>query len=1573
MANNASKRAINVFSGGMNLDLDKSLLKNDQYRYAENIRGVSNNEAATGSATNIEGSTEIKTPGNLDTFFQGEEIIATTTIRDYAVVFTYITGTSNPRLNKIYRIIFNSDGTVSSVTNVLNANGIDLNIPEGAVLSLVSRYEDSDTMKVYWADGNNLIKLINVAPSADASNQAITSYEQLDIVPSADLKAPSIIRITNGGNLKAGVIRYFFQAVSSAGSSSPLSPISAPVHLTIDNSDTIGSKSIDYLGTGLNATTSKGIDVGKSIQLRIDVSNILGYDKVRIISVYYYNYNEAPEITVISSSKISSAINGYVSYVDGGQGAVEEITTEQLNAISENLFIPNYIESKDNILFAANIKEIGKDDAFEYYDVRAYQFNSSHKVKITSVGESWAGAQEYTLSELADIPKDHDCIHKEIYEVDRYSDLECIYNSNNKYGGEGPNVSYSFINTYFIESYGNYWNADVYTDGISLVSPTDKYIDIRTPRIGDKSRALTSLKYRTSDGVNGMMNLSQFGVPDHTGPLNYANPYLSNKFTSYQRDEIYRFAAVFYDKKGRKSSANWIADIRFPAGYVKNASWSANIFESPDENTTVQGPVELDSAELLVKPLGISFNFNNVPESITKIEIVRSKRDINNKTVYGQGVIQKVGTYNNPANDHSSTFDLNTPHGLTNGASDDAEGSSFQHFDGVLLPHPIIAMGYHYSQLGPHFERNYYDYVPELSPENENRALDKLVMSFGFPSDYYTGVIGGDDGANFGLARAARNPGVVDHATADMFGCRFHNWPFNYDLRTSATSVDYKLRFDFSKHKLAPIFSNKDYFLYVNPETTYYGVDYVELLIPNISSPKLDLVDIIHPTSAPLSYPTSTEAASYIGAAEQNRYHVHNGGTIIPTAISFGGDINEKNRNHSDYLSTFGVVGMHVSHCASGIGTGVGLNEAGDLIIEDEYSKTHEWLDVYMSSANDMSYNGTKNVFIALGGFAAWGCQYNDSINERSAYEYRSGVDSGNIFPSTGISGISTPKQNPISSEAPMSSQTSIDSSLVGGVFKYFCSMNDYDSNSDGRQFTFIYQTGRNVSEVTSCTLRSSDIRNSSSLISGLKLTFELESFRYSKDIKPGVKFRDASTDLVGIGDRSYLNWSKPLTFGDYANGNDQVAAGEGKKNSVVALAATKTQGIHGDGLIVNTKAGNTIPSIHSYDANRKKYDWNLSHYGQFNDTKYKYLENNGAAALSTYVLNLKEMSSTIYGGSSYEDRQFSEYISTGTVVNVDNASASAITFEGDTFIGLFDYSIVRGNDNKETGKDEVFSGNILNGKGGIIGPACIRRQQKYVGALLPLESSINLHLVNSKSYIANGYNPCIQKELGSYPIMSELAGPTYTQTLNQYEYNSAYSAQNDAMGYTQQLIEENKNRTFDCRVTYSEVKTNGELLDSWSIFKPANYTDVETEYGQITQLKKFDNRLFFWQRDAFGVLSVHDRSIIQDNNISSLTLGTGDVLKTPARYITTSNGFSFGVVGGIVMSLEAMYWYDHLRAEMCSFSNSLSMFSKSKGVQTILNRSKYDITNIVPMVYDRKYNEIILTLNGLHDAININ
>ena len=70
----------NTFLKGMNTDTSDMLLGSDQYRYAENVRIVTDTDSNSGELRIIEGNTSL---GNL-----GEEIIAIDSIRDIVVVIT---------------------------------------------------------------------------------------------------------------------------------------------------------------------------------------------------------------------------------------------------------------------------------------------------------------------------------------------------------------------------------------------------------------------------------------------------------------------------------------------------------------------------------------------------------------------------------------------------------------------------------------------------------------------------------------------------------------------------------------------------------------------------------------------------------------------------------------------------------------------------------------------------------------------------------------------------------------------------------------------------------------------------------------------------------------------------------------------------------------------------------------------------------------------------------------------------------------------------------------------------------------------------------------------------------------------------------------------------------------------------------------------------------------------------------------------------------------------------------------------------------------------------------------------
>jgi len=1471
--------------------------------------------------------------------------------------------------NKIYRVSFPDDKS-PVFKNVLNPNGVNFNTPLNPNLSMVGRYEDFDNIKLYWADGVNFIRCVNIASTNDLNNSVLTDSSIFDLIPSSKLVSPSIVSI-GSGRLDAGLIQYCYQLYSPSGGETELSPMSPVVHLT--NSEVL-DYSVKYMGTGIGDIHGKS--TGKSVKVGIKIPDNNKFIRAKLISVYYFNYSDVPVISVVKELDIKSEQdNGYIYLEDGGVGAVGELTQSEFNLIGGNLFIPNYIESKDNILFAANTKEDTWDLSTEEYDTRSYQFKDeftgvtipanpklvtlrtvvmkgsatievnivddyttvssavsigdilkeingvpiAREIKVISISDdkNWIGfdsseigltyvngcsivisepytveiqkkaklsmasgeSSSYSLSQLQSILPTHDCIHDEIYKEDRYADLQYRYDKDGNLGGSGLNVDYKFTNAFFIESYGDYYgkrvnstSGDTYSE--SWVTDADKYIDQRTARIGDKKRNISSIKLQDSDGTIYDAPLSNFGLPVHDGFLNYANPYLSNNFTSYQRDEIYRFGAIFRDTKGRKTPVKWIADIRFPAGYVENSKWAPNIFEVPEEtyNLPYVG-TELEFQELIVKPLGLKFNFRNLPKSVVSVEIVRAKRDINNKTIYAQGIIQKTGTqYPSYQQDHLNDTGYIIDEGITN----------------TLRPHPIVSMGYATSICG--IVRNQNGNIPHsINIENEG--------SFWYDFNDYTGNTFSQD---------------------------------NSQVRTTARYTD---------HALSPYFYYKNSVLFVNPETSYYGVDFTEQLRNIADSIKMDIVDIAYPISTPplTAMAPNVKGRYYIGGLEQDRLQFKVVGDSAnrwyPTAMYFAADLNKKIRSSFPIPSTtapiftIGLVGADYRRIASET-TGY-------------TSYNHMWNAINASPVSDITIQSSWNAlekgdraYISLGGLLAYAGDNKYIYKNGYVYDVASATTDD---PFILVDAAST-------------------NGASGATFKYF---NRYVSRSSTIQnnISLVFQKTSNLEDATVYTFAGLDVPKtnpySSSTVESFSLIRKVSSFEYSGSINPGLPIEKVSgSDYVTAGSIQYLNWSKPLTGGNEGQTNSTDI-----KNIISVLTKTKVGGPHGAGIILSLEDMEQFPTISDVNQSKKIYDGVNGLY-----SGYKTLDRIGSSSLSTYITNMKMMNSYIYGGSSLLDRQFTEYISTGCSFDNIDGNGTSVVFGGDTFIGIFDYTAV-----KATDPYVAYDSSTKIGRG-----ANIASQVRHIGALIPLESSINLHLVNSKSYIADGNNFAIQDEPGVYSPGASIGSKwKHTQLLPQYKYNSAYSSEMTAIGSLSKLLITQSNKTFDCRVWSSEPKTNDELYDNWSKFKVANYIDVDTKYGEITGLKAFRDKLLFWQRDSFGVLSVNERSLIKDNNISLLTLGTGGILSR-FDYISTSNGMKKGMIGGVTESESNLYWFDLNNLELCTFGGSLSVLSKAKGIQTILNMNRENITDKIPMVFDKKYNEVMITLDGLQGVDNI-
>jgi hypothetical protein len=77
--------------------------------------------------------------------------------------------------------------------------------------------------------------------------------------------------------------------------------------------------------------------------------------------------------------------------------------------------------------------------------------------------------------------------------------------------------------------------------------------------------------------------------------------------------------------------------------------------------------------------------------------------------------------------------------------------------------------------------------------------------------------------------------------------------------------------------------------------------------------------------------------------------------------------------------------------------------------------------------------------------------------------------------------------------------------------------------------------------------------------------------------------------------------------------------------------------------------------------------------------------------------------------------------------------------------------------------------------------------------------------------------------------------------------YNTAYGQIPNVITYSTNSYNEISNFNWDTRIHNSDLKTNGETIDNWLVFKAMNYIDVDSRYGQITDMKLFKDKLLFW------------------------------------------------------------------------------------------------------------------------------
>jgi len=333
-----------------------------------------------------------------------------------------------------------------------------------------------------------------------------------------------------------------------------------------------------------------------------------------------------------------------------------------------------------------------------------------------------------------------------------------------------------------------------------------------------------------------------------------------------------------------------------------------------------------------------------------------------------------------------------------------------------------------------------------------------------------------------------------------------------------------------------------------------------------------------------------------------------------------------------------------------------------------------------------------------------------------------------------------------------------------------------------------------------------------------------------------------------------------------------------------------------------------------------------------FDDVSGTVVATEGSQAM--YGVYRRYLGYSIYGGATYQERTYRQYVKASEFKAI--SATPFDVYSGDTYICPFVYLKLF----LDTDAEYVdHSGQVF--------------------VTFPVESKINLNYylnntaneMSRASISGKDYYLSEKQTLGivqfpnSYPNIGDL-----------YRYNSAYSAKDISKIYLPKPYDFRNSRLRDTMVTSSDLKYSGEYSDSWLKFKFNNYIELEGEFGGITRILNYNDRLFAFQARGIALLSVLERELVETNNTASLAVGTGGIL---SRYDYISKKSGTSMYEAICPTESGIYYYDDKNISIYRILESLEAISDTKGMKSYLESSPF--TSCVT-AYDRANREVLFT-----------
>lgn len=201
-------------------------------------------------------------------------------------------------------------------------------------LETLAIYETSDIQKVYWIDGINQPRMINIMNGRQTNPDVFNFIRKINLSHTFD-----VTKYNSGGQFPRGTIQYCFSYFNKFAGETSIA----------------GTSSLYYLSPKETGLAADGTDVSS---FRINLCNLdKNFEYVRLYSIVRTSTGSTPVVKIVGDYGIDDTRS--VSVIDTGIHG-QTVDPSLLLFLGGQKIVPQAMTTKDNTLFFGNIKNLTK-------------------------------------------------------------------------------------------------------------------------------------------------------------------------------------------------------------------------------------------------------------------------------------------------------------------------------------------------------------------------------------------------------------------------------------------------------------------------------------------------------------------------------------------------------------------------------------------------------------------------------------------------------------------------------------------------------------------------------------------------------------------------------------------------------------------------------------------------------------------------------------------------------------------------------------------------------------------------------------------------------------------------------------------------------------------------------------------------------------------------------------------------------------------------------------------------------------------------------------------------------------